>query len=132
MVTETRQIVLARLPKGELEPSHFDMQTVQTPALGDGEIVVKTLYMSLDAANRAWMQGATYRDAVEGGDPMPTLTIGRVEQSNDASVPVGSVVETEGVWADYIVAKAKHAKVVPDVQPLSHRLSVQGIAGKTA
>lgn len=132
MVTETRQIVLASLPKGELEPSHFDMQTVPIPELGDGEILVKTLYMSLDAANRAWMQGATYRDAVEGGDPMPTLTIGRVEQSNDASVPVGSVVETEGVWADHIVVKAKRAKVVPDVQPLSHRLSVQGIAGKTA
>ncbi|MEM9572568.1 MAG: NADP-dependent oxidoreductase [Pseudomonadota bacterium] len=132
MSTETRQIVLAALPKGELEPSHFQMQSTELASLSDGEILVKTLFMSLDAANRAWMQGATYRDAVEGGDPMPTLTIGRVIESKDASIDVGSVVETEGVWADYVVAKAKRSRVVPDVQPLSNRLSVLGIAGKTA
>lgn len=132
MSTETRQIVLAALPKGELEPSHFQMQSVELPSLNDGEILVQTLFMSLDAANRAWMQGATYRDAVEGGDPMPTLTIGRVVESKDRSIDVGSVVETEGVWADYVIAKAKHSKVVPDVDPLSNRLSVLGIAGKTA
>ena len=36
-----------------------------TPEPKDGEVLLKTLYISLDAANRAWMQGATYRSAVE-------------------------------------------------------------------
>jgi hypothetical protein len=132
VITQTRQIVLASLPKGELQPSHFDMRTVPVRSLEDGEILVKTLYMSLDAANRAWMQGATYRDAVEGGDPMPTLTVGRVVQSRDAAIKEGSVVEVEGVWADYVILAGKAAKTVPDISPLSNRLSVLGIAGKTA
>ncbi|MEE4350437.1 MAG: NADP-dependent oxidoreductase [Pacificimonas sp.] len=132
MAAENRRIEIVSLPKGELEEGHFALRTGAMPVAGDGEVLVKTLLMSLDAANRAWMQGATYRDPVLAGDVMPTFTVGRVVESNDPAVPVGSVVETEGVWADYLTAPAKAVKVVPDVEPLSHRISVQGIAGKTA
>ncbi len=132
MATENRRIIVASIPKGELKESHFELQSAPVPQANEGEVLVKTLYMSLDAANRAWMQGPSYRDAVVSGDVMPTFAIGRVVQSNDVSVSAGSVVEVEGVWADYFVADANALKIVPDVQPLSHRLSVRGIAGKTA
>ncbi|MFK7843266.1 MAG: NADP-dependent oxidoreductase [Sphingorhabdus sp.] len=132
MDIENLQIVLASVPKGELKESHFELQSVPMPDLQEGEVLVKTLYMSLDAANRAWMRGPSYRDAVVEGDIMPTFAIGRVVQSREESVTVGSVVETEGGWTDYFAAKAKDLKIVPDVEPLSHRLSVRGIAGKTA
>lgn len=102
------------------------------PDAGAGEILVKTLYMSLDAANRAWMQGPSYRDAVKGGDVMPTYMIGRVVTSRHSSVDEGSLVEVDGEWADYVVVPGDEAKMLPDTKPLSNRLSVLGIAGKTA
>jgi len=132
MRAENRQITITHIPKGALKESHFELQSAPVPEPQEGEALVKTLYMSLDAANRAWMRGPSYRDAVMSGDVMPTFAIGRVVQSKDASVAVGSVVETEGGWTDYFTAKTAVLKVVPDIQPLSHRLSVQGIAGKTA
>ncbi len=129
---QNRQIVLASVPDGKLDPSHFDMRTAPMPEPGDGSLLVETLYLSLDAANRGWMQGASYRDAVTAGDVMPGFVIGRVLTSRDSSVPIDSVVEIEGEWADYVVVSGDRAKIVLPVQPLSRRLSVLGIAGKTA
>jgi len=129
---ENRQIILAEVPKGELKTSHFEMRTAPVPEPGQNGILVKTLYMSLDAANRAWMQGPSYRDAVKGGNVMPTYMIGRVVASRAPSVPDGSLVEIEGEWADYVVVSGDQAKIVPETSPLSNRFSVLGIAGKTA
>ena len=108
------------------------MRSSSMPEPGDGEVLIKTLYMSLDAANRAWMKGPSYRDAIVDGDVMPTFALGRVVESKDASVPIGSVVEAEGLWSDYFLARAGNLRIVPDVPPLSHHMSILGIAGKTA
>lgn len=78
------------------------------------------------------MQGPSYRGAVKSGDVMPTYMIGRVVTSRHASIPDGSLVEVEGAWADYVVVTGDSAKIVPETSPLSNRLSVLGIAGKTA
>ena len=67
---DNRQIVLEQIPQGKLTPDHFRMQTTPAPAAADGEVLVRTRYISLDAANRAWMQGATYRSALQSGDVM--------------------------------------------------------------
>lgn len=69
------QVVINELPNGEVRTEHFALQQGQMPIAGDGEIVVRTLLMSIDAANRAWMQGATYREAVKAGDVMHTYAI---------------------------------------------------------
>ncbi len=129
---DNRRIILAEVPQGELKTSHFEMRNAPMPEPGENEILVKTLYMSLDAANRAWMQGPSYRDAVKGGDVMPTYMIGRVETSRHPSIPENSLVEVEGEWADYVVVPGDAARIVPETKPLSNRLSVLGIAGKTA
>ncbi len=129
---DNRQIILTSVPEGELKTSNFQMQLAAVPELGKNDILVKTLYMSLDAANRAWMQGPSYRDAVKGGDVMPTFTIGRVVKSRHPSISENNLVEIEGEWADYVKVSGDQAKIVPDKQPLSNRLSVLGIAGKTA
>lgn len=129
---QNRQIVLTSVPTGALETSNFEMRNAPLPVPGENDLLVKTLYMSLDAANRAWMQGPSYRDAVKGGDVMPTFMIGRVVKSHYSSIPENSLVEIEGEWADYVVVPGDQAKIIPDTQPLSNRLSVLGIAGKTA
>ena len=66
-----RQILLDRLPQGDkLAPEHFRLHQGERPTPGAGEVLLKTRFISLDAANRAWMQGATYRAALEGGQVM--------------------------------------------------------------
>ena len=127
-----RQVIVAELPKGELRPDHFQLTEAPMPEPGEGEALVRTILMSIDAANRAWMQGATYREAVKAGDVMHTYSIGQVVTSNDPKLSPGDIVATEAGWAEHVVVKAKRAQKLPDVRPLSNLLSVMGIAGKTA
>ncbi len=65
MSQTNRQILLVEKPTGKLSQQNFRMAEAAIPEPKDGEVLVRVLYISLDAANRAWMQGATYRAAVE-------------------------------------------------------------------
>jgi len=127
-----RQIVVQTLPDGTLSEDNFALQDAPMPTAGDGEVLLKTILMSIDAANRSWMQGATYRDAVKAGDVMATYSICEVVESNSPRVAVGDIVAAESVWADYVVRPAHKVQKLPKVDQLSHLISVFGIAGKTA
>ncbi|MDF2233374.1 NADP-dependent oxidoreductase [Albimonas sp. CAU 1670] len=131
-MTRTRQVVIQELPKGALDASNFALTEADLPAPAEGEALVKTILMSIDAANRAWMQGATYREAVKAGDVMHTYAIAEVVESQDPSLAPGDVVAVESGWTEYAVVKARKAIKLPAVRPLSNLLSVFGIAGKTA
>ena len=61
---KNRQFHLIRLPDGPLTADCFRLAIAAIPELKDGEVLLKTRLISIDAANRAWMQGATYRDAL--------------------------------------------------------------------
>jgi NADPH-dependent curcumin reductase CurA len=93
-----RQILLVEKPTGNFGPEHFRLVEAEVPEPKDGEALLRVRYISLDAANRAWMHGATYRAALE----------------NDAVLP------------------GEHLAKVPRVEPMTHLLSVYGIAGLTA
>lgn len=131
-MAENRQVVVAELPRGELTHANFALETVPMPSPGDGEVLVRTILMSIDAANRAWMQGATYREAVKAGDVMHTYAIGEVVESRDPALSAGDLVAVEAGWSEYVVVKARKARKMPRVQPHSHLLSVLGVAGRTA
>src|SRR5260221_13431873 len=70
MPDRNRQILLVETPKGKLGPEHFRLAEAPLPTPQEGEVLARVRYISLDAANRAWMQGATYRSAVEAGRVM--------------------------------------------------------------
>ncbi|MFK7754364.1 MAG: NADP-dependent oxidoreductase [Sedimentitalea sp.] len=129
---ENRTITVAELPTDALTPEHFAMTTADMPSPGDNEVLLRVMLMSIDAANRSWMKGATYRAAVQAGDPMPTYAVCEVMQSNSPRLKSGDIVAAEAVWSDYIVAKAHKVQKLPDVRPVSNLMSVYGIAGKTA
>jgi NADPH-dependent curcumin reductase CurA len=65
-----RQVLLVEKPAGKLGPEHFKMSKATIPEPKDGEALLRVRYISLDAANRAWMHGATYRAAVEANTVM--------------------------------------------------------------
>ena len=105
-----RQITVASLPQGELKPDHFRLDSAPMPEPGPGEVLLRTILMSIDAANRSWMQGATYRAAINAGDAMPTYAVCEVMASNDARVAVGDIVAAESVWADYATCLGRRCK----------------------
>lgn len=127
-----RQILVAELPSAELKPSHFALQETDMPVPEAGEVLLRTILMSIDAANRSWMKGATYRDAVQAGDAMPTYAVCEVMQSNSKRLKPGDIVAAETVWADYVTRAAHKVQKLPDIRPLSNLMSIYGIAGKTA
>jgi len=131
-MASNRQVIVQELPTGELTKEHFAYRDGEIPTIGDGEALGRTILMSIDAANRAWMAGATYREAINAGDVMHTYALLEVVESNDPSLKPGDIVSAEGGWAEYVAFKAKQALKMPDLKPLSHLMSVYGIAGKTA
>ena len=93
MAESNRQIVLEQLPQGaKLGAEHFRMAEAGIPRPGEGEVLVRTRYISLDAANRAWMQGATYREAVTAGTVMAGGAIAEVVESKAPGFSAGDLV----------------------------------------
>jgi NADPH-dependent curcumin reductase CurA len=129
---QNRQIMITELPEAELKPENFKLVETQMPIVSEGNLLLRVILMSIDAANRSWMKGATYRAAVSAGDAMPTYAICEVMESNSPKIAVGDIVAAEAVWADYITAPAHRVQKLPRVETLSHLMSVYGIAGKTA
>ncbi|MFN5718380.1 MAG: NADP-dependent oxidoreductase [Bradyrhizobium sp.] len=130
--TINRQILLVEKPSGKLGPEHFRLTNATIPAPKEGEALVRTRYISLDAANRAWMHGATYRAAVEANTVMAGGSIAEVVSSNDPGLKPGDIVFGDTGWQDYATVPAKHLSKMPKLEPMTHLLSVYGIAGLTA
>jgi len=127
-----RQIVLDQLPRDRLSPDHFRLTEGPTPEPADGEVLVRTRYISLDAANRAWMQGATYRSALEAGTVMAGGALAEVVESRADHLKPGDFVFSDTGWQDFAVLPARRLAALPDLKPLTHLLSVYGVAGLTA
>jgi NADPH-dependent curcumin reductase CurA len=127
-----RQILLVEKPGGKLGPEHFKLSNASIPEPKDGEALVRTRYISLDAANRAWMHGATYRAAVEANTVMAGGGIAEVVSSKAPNLAAGDIVFGDTGWQDYAAVPAKHLSKMPKLEPMTHLLSVYGIAGLTA
>ena len=130
--TVNRQILLVEKPTGKLGPEHFKLCKGAIPEPKDGEVLLQVRYISLDAANRAWMHGATYRAAVEANTVMAGGGIAEVVTSKDPSLKPGDIVFGDTGWQDYATVPARHLSKMPKMEPMTHLLSVYGIAGLTA
>jgi len=128
-----RQWILRDRPKGQLVESDFELRRTPVPEPGEGEALTRTLYISVDAANRAWMSPVrTYIDPVEPGGVMRSLTLGQVVRSNDASLSPGDIVEGMAGWQDFAVAPAGELRRVQTRKPISIILSGLGVTSLTA
>ena len=129
---QNRQVLLVEKPTGKLGSEHFKMSNTAMPEPKDGEVLLRVRYISLDAANRAWMHGATYRAAVEPNTVMAGGGIAEVLLSRAPGLAPGDIVFGDTGWQDYVAVPAKHLTRMPKVEPMTHLLSVYGIAGLTA
>jgi len=131
-MADNTQIRLRERPTGRLAESHFEVRSGSMPAPEEGQALVRSVLLSIDAANRAWMQGPTYKSAVNAGDVMHGYAVCEVVESRAPELAAGQIVLGEPGWQEYAALPAQALQKAPDHRPLSHLLSVLGIAGKTA
>jgi len=134
MAAMNRRIVLAARPKGFPKPSDFKLVETPAPEPGEGEILLRTLYLSVDPYMRGRMnEGASYARGVELGQVMVGGTVGEVVASRHPDFQPGDVAQAQIGWQAYGVAKGAEArKVDAALAPVSTALGVLGMPGLTA
>ena len=134
MSDTNRSWILVQRPVGDDFDAALKFRELPMPEPGPDEILVRTLYLSLDPANRGWMAGPTYIPAVPLDGPMWGGIQGRVVRSNSPDFQQGDIVGGFGSWSDYCVLPASGANRIPDMGglPLTTALSLFGGAGGTA
>ena len=134
MTVVNRRIVLASRPHGEPKPEHFRMEENRVNALREGEILLRTRWLSLDPYMRGRMSAAkSYAKPVEIGEVMVGQTVSAVEASNHPDFAVGDLVLSPAGWQDYFVSDGQGLqKLDPAEAPPSAFLGALGMPGMTA
>jgi NADPH-dependent curcumin reductase CurA len=101
------------------------------PEPAAGELLVRTILISIDPANRAWMVGPTYRSQIEEGQVMSGFSIGEVVGAPGGELELGTIVLSDGGWREYACVDASETRQVAVRGPLSHHLGALGITGLT-
>jgi NADPH-dependent curcumin reductase CurA len=130
-----RRIVLASRPTGVPAPEHFKRDDRVVEPLADGQFLVRNLYLSVDPAQRGWVNAsANYSNPVPIGGVMRSLAVGLVEASRNPKIAIGQRLYGWFGWQDYCAAteSAVIAKVNPDHGPDSAGVGIFGINGVTA
>lgn len=134
-MTVNRQILLSSRPDPATGPSlaNFVLHQAPTPQPGSGQVLLQTLYLSLDPYMRARMyEGANYAASARLGAPMVGNTVSRVIASHHAGFAVGAIVESAHGWQEYALSDGSGLiPVDPALAPVSTALGVLGMPGQT-
>lgn len=135
MTNVNRQWRLATRPVGLIKESDFEWSEEPVPTPGEGEILVRNNYLSLDPTNRGWLyEKETYLPPVAIGEVMRGITIGAVEQSRNASFQEGTLVQGLLGWQDYALTDGTGLTTLPKESsiPLTAYFGLLGHIGLTA
>ena len=133
MSRSNTRILLRRQSKGVPTADDFEVDTGDVPAAGDGELLLETIYISLDPYLRGKISGRHMSGSILPGDLMVSEAISRVVESNSPEFEAGDVVAAHTGWQTFSVADATTVRRVdPDVGPLSTYLGILGMPGLTA
>ncbi len=133
-MTKTQRIVLASRPNGAPTLDNFRLETIEQPVPAKGEVLVRTIWLSLDPYMRGRMDAAkSYADPVEVGDTMEASGVGEVIASNDDRYRSGDILLGRTGWASHAAMDARQCRRVdPELAPISTALGVLGMPGHTA
>lgn len=130
------KIVLKSRPVGMPADSDFDILSAPQRGPGDNEMLLKTLWLSLDPYMRGRMsERESYAKPLELGDVITGGVVSQVVESNIADYPVGTIVSGMYGWQSYAIAKAddyRLFKVDPELAPISTAVGTTGMPGQTA
>ncbi|HZO00545.1 MAG TPA: NADP-dependent oxidoreductase [Burkholderiales bacterium] len=128
---ENQRIVLASRPEGWVTPQNFRLEKAAAGSPGEGEVLVKNLWLSLDPYMRGRMsEQKSYVKGVDIGEVMVGQTVGEVVESKHSKLKPGDKVLTQLGWQLYGVTK--DATKVDERAPLSYYLGMLGMPGMTA
>ena len=133
-MTSNRQWVLEARPLGrELLLSDFRLEAAPVPEIADGQVLIKTLYMSFDPAQKSWMENiASYMKPIEIGDAMVGTGAGRVIESRHPGFAPGDIVRGLIGWREFVAAEGASLEKIPPGTSMAASLSLLGSTGKTA
>ncbi len=131
---KTPEIVLFSRPVGWPAETDFAMRDFELDNTREGEVLVRTIWLSVDPYLRGRMgAGKSYIAPFELDQPISSGGIGQVVSSRDPSLSEGDFVTGEFKWREFDnIRAAKLAKVDSDKAPLSAYLGVLGMPGITA
>ncbi|MGJ4925654.1 NADP-dependent oxidoreductase [Bradyrhizobium sp. HKCCYLS2038] len=133
-MSQAKRIVLAARPVGEPKPSDFRLEEHAIPTPGAGEVLLRTIWLSLDPYMRGRMSdGPSYAQPVPVGGVMEAGTVCEVAASNNPGFKPGDIVLARAGWQTHAISDGKGlAKVDPSLAPISTAVGVLGMPGMTA
>ncbi|MBA3742613.1 NADP-dependent oxidoreductase [Sporichthya sp.] len=133
-LVNNRKILLREHPAAEPDDSCFEIVTDRVPRVGPGQAVVRVRYLSVDPAQRIWMNpGGAYGFEATPGLPMLSLGVGEVVDSRNPRYPLGAWVGGKLCWQQYaVLTEADETWVLPEEADPVLSLGVLGMNGQTA
>tara|TARA_R110002049_G_scaffold30729_14_gene105150 strand:+ start:2492 stop:3484 length:993 start_codon:yes stop_codon:yes gene_type:complete len=129
-----KAIKLVKRPKLTITPDLFEVVTLETPELADGQFLLKQTHMSLDPAMKGWMTDDrnSYIPPVELGEVMRSSGIAEVVESKNSNFAVGDRVMGLIGWTEYAVSDGQGLQKLPPQIPAEAVLCVLALPGLTA
>ena len=134
MPETARRIVLASRPSGEPTTQNFGSEDVPLPKPGPGQVLLRTLWLSLDPYMRGRMsEGPSYAAPVGIGETMVGGTVNEVIASNNPDFAVGNIVLAHTGWQTHALSDGKGLRELdPKLAPVSTAVGILGMPGMTA
>ena len=131
--TEHRQVLIASLPDGRLRTENFEVRSAPLPVPGEGEVLCRTVAITIGAGQRAGLQGsASYAGAPEAGRVMGGTGVAQVVGSSGGRLQVGDLVWGLTGWQEYSVQQSEALTLLDPSVSVSEHLGVLGLNGVTA
>ncbi len=129
-----KQWLLKSRPHGEPTLDNFEYAETPIPEVGSGEMLLKTIYMSLDPYMRGRMNDTkSYSAKAELGDPMSGTGVSVVVKSDIPAFKEGDYVVSQTCWQAYSVSNGQGVmKLNPENAPISTGVGILGMPGLTA
>src|SRR4051812_50151626 len=120
MSQSAKRVVLVSRPVGEPKPSDFRIEDVPVPTPGEGQLLLRTIWLSLDPYMRGRMsEGPSYAAPVPVGGVMEGGTVSEVIASNHAGFAKGDIVLSRAGWQSHAVSDGKGlTKIDPKLAPV--------------
>jgi NADPH-dependent curcumin reductase CurA len=135
-MTQNRRFLLVRRPEGMPVAEDFKLEAVETPALSEGQFLIRNHYASLDPAMRGWMDDApSYMPPIPLGTPVRASTVGQIVESRADGFAAGGWVSGLNAIEEYSIGVAGGFSQIVDISLVpspTNFLSVLGAVGMTA
>ena len=134
-MTVTRRWYFNRKPSRDLESDTLQLREDRLPDPKEGEVLLRSIYLSMDATNRLWLgDWDLYMDPIREGEPMKGFTLAEVVASRHPGFPKGSLVAGLVPWSEFSLSDGSGLSIVPRIPglKLAEAFGVLSIAGPTA